>query len=377
MSAKHAAAEADLRWETRLLLTITAIMVAFGIANTYSASSFVAPGETGASFAVRQFTGAVVGGLLLSIVARIDYHIWQRWAWPLLTVTIVFLVVPLLPFTHDIAPLRNGARRWIDFGPISFQPSEVAKLTIVIWCAMLAAKKGDMIRKFGKGVVPFLLVLGSVSLLILLEPNLSMATLVALLGGIVLFTAGAKLGHFLLLGIAGVLLVVQQIGTADYRIARALTFLNRGDPPVEAAYQINQSLMGVGAGGLFGVGFGQGHQKLGYLPFAYSDFLFAAIGEEWGFLGLVVVVGLFATFLWLGFRIARTAKDRFGTYVAAGLTAAVGITAVLHMGVTLALLPTTGLPLPFMSDGRTSLVFALVGTGILVNVGRQRGRVRK
>ncbi len=377
MSAKHAAAEADLRWETRLLLTITAIMVAFGIANTYSASSFVAPGETGASFAVRQFTGAVVGGLLLSIVARIDYHIWQRWAWLLLTVTLVFLVVPLLPFTHDIAPLRNGARRWIDFGPISFQPSEVAKLTIVIWCAMLAAKKGDMIRKFGKGVVPFLLVLGSVSLLILLEPNLSMATLVALLGGIVLFTAGAKLGHFLLLGIAGVLLVVQQIGTADYRIARALTFLNRGDPPVEAAYQINQSLMGVGAGGLFGVGFGQGHQKLGYLPFAYSDFLFAAIGEEWGFLGLVVVVGLFATFLWLGFRIARTAKDRFGTYVAAGLTAAVGITAVLHMGVTLALLPTTGLPLPFMSDGRTSLVFALVGTGILVNVGRQRGRVRK
>ncbi len=377
MSAKHAAAEADLRWETRLLLTITAIMVAFGIANTYSASSFVAPGETGASFAVRQFTGAVVGGLLLSIVARIDYHIWQRWAWPLLTVTIVFLVVPLLPFTHDIAPVRNGARRWIDFGPISFQPSEVAKLTIVIWCAMLAAKKGDMIRKFGKGVVPFLLVLGSVSLLILLEPNLSMATLVALLGGIVLFTAGAKLGHFLLLGIAGVLLVVQQIGTADYRIARALTFLNRGDAPVEAAYQINQSLMGVGAGGLFGVGFGQGHQKLGYLPFAYSDFLFAAIGEEWGFLGLVVVVGLFATFLWLGFRIARTAKDRFGTYVAAGLTAAVGITAVLHMGVTLALLPTTGLPLPFMSYGRTSLVIALVGTGIIVNVGRQRGRVRK
>ncbi len=377
MSAKHAAAEADLRWETRLLLTITAIMVAFGIANTYSASSFVAPGETGASFAVRQFTGAVVGGLLLSIVARIDYHIWQRWAWLLLTVTLVFLVVPLLPFTHDIAPLRNGSRRWIDFGPISFQPSEVAKLTIVIWCAMLAAKKGDMIRKFGKGVVPFLLVLGSVSLLILLEPNLSMATLVALLGGIVLFTAGAKLGHFLLLGIAGVLLVVQQIGTADYRIARALTFLNRGDAPVEAAYQINQSLMGVGAGGLFGVGFGQGHQKLGYLPFAYSDFLFAAIGEEWGFLGLVVVVGLFATFLWLGFRIARTAKDRFGTYVAAGLTAAVGITAVLHMGVTLALLPTTGLPLPFMSYGRTSLVIALVGTGILVNVGRQRGRVRK
>lgn len=377
MSPRRAAAKVDLRWETRLLLTITAIMVAFGIANTYSASSFVAAGETGASFAVRQFTGAVVGGLLLSIVARIDYHVWQRWAWPLLSVTVFLLVVPLLPFTYDIAPVRNGARRWVDIGPINFQPSEVAKITVVFWCAMLAAKKGDMIRQFGKGVVPFLVVLGLVSLLILLEPNLSMATLVALLGGIVLFTAGAKLGHFMLLAIAGLLLVVQQIGVADYRIARALTFLNRGDAPAEAAYQINQSLMGIGAGGLFGVGFGQGHQKLGYLPFAYSDFLFAAIGEEWGFLGLLVVVGLFATFLWLGFRIARTAKDRFGTYMAAGLTAGIGITAVLHMGVTLAVLPTTGLPLPFMSYGRTSLVIALVATGILVNVGRQRGPARK
>jgi cell division protein FtsW len=314
--------------------------------------------------------------LLLSIVARIDYHLWRRLAWPLLALTVGLLIVPLLPFTYSIAPVINGARRWVDIGPINFQPSEVAKLSVVVWCAMLAVKKGDQVRNFRKGVLPFLVVIGLVSTLILLEPNLSMATLVALLGGIVLFAAGAKIGHFILLGVAGVLVLIQQIGSADYRLARALTFLNPEEASASAIHQVNQSLMGLGSGGIFGVGFGQGHQKLGYLPFAYSDFLFSAIGEEWGFLGIVVVVGLYGTYLWLGFRIARTAKDKFGTLVAAGLTAAVGITAVLHMGVTLAVLPTTGLPLPFMSYGRTSLVMALVATGIVVNIGRQRGKAR-
>jgi len=325
VSVKRRLADSDLRWETRLLLAVTAILVAFGIANTYSASSFIAPGETGVGFAARQFTGAVVGGLLLSIVARIDYHLWRRLAWPLLALTVGLLIIPLLPFTYSIAPVINGARRWVDIGPINFQPSEVAKLSVVVWCAMLAVKKGDQVQK---GVLPFLVVIGLVSTLILLEPNLSMATLVALLGGIVLFAAGAKIGHFILLGVAGVLVLIQQVGSADYRLARALTFLNPEEASASAIHQVNQSLMGLGSGGIFGVGFGQGHQKLGYLPFAYSDFLFSAIGEEWGFLGIVVVVGLYGTYLWLGFRIARTAKDKFGTLVAAGLTAAVGITAV-------------------------------------------------
>lgn len=376
MSAKRRIAESDLRWETRLLLTVTAILVAFGIANTYSASSFIAPGETGVGFAARQLTGAVVGGLLLSIVARIDYHVWQRLAWPLLAVTVGVLVIPLLPFTYSMAPVINGARRWVDIGPINFQPSEIAKMSVVIWCAMLAVKKGNQVRQFKKGVLPFLVVVGLVSVLILLEPNLSMASLVALLGGIVLFAAGAKIGHFILLGVAGLLALIQQIGSADYRLARALTFLNPEEASASAVHQVNQSLMGLGSGGLLGVGFGQGHQKLGYLPFAYSDFLFSAIGEEWGFLGVIVVVGLYGTYLWLGLRIARTAKDKFGTLLAAGLTAAVGITAVLHMGVTLAVLPTTGLPLPFMSYGRTSLVISLAATGIVVNIGRQRSKAR-
>jgi cell division protein FtsW len=267
----------------------------------------------------------------------------------------------------------NGARRWLDLGLINFQPSELARMVVVIWCAMLASKKGLQVREFKKGVLPFMLILGLVSVLILLEPNLSMATLVALLGGLVLFTSGAKIGHFLLLGGAGMILVFHQIRDAQYRLARLVTFMNPGDATSDAGFQIKQSLVGIGSGQIFGVGFGEGQQKLGYLPYAYSDFLFSTIGEEWGFLGVLVVVTLFSLFCWLGFRIAKTAGDPFAQYLAVGLTATIGLTAFMHMAVSLGLMPTTGLTLPFMSYGRSSQVISLLGTGILINIGRLRG----
>src|SRR4051812_19396707 len=288
----------------------------------------------------------------------------------------ILLAIPLLPFTHAFAPSINGARRWVDIGPINFQPSEVARLAVVVWCAMLASKKGDQVRQFKKGILPFICVLGLVSLLILLEPNLSMATLVALLGGLVLFASGARIGHFILLSGCGVILVFHQIRDAQYRLARLLTFLNPGDATTEGGFQIHQSLVGIGSGGLFGTGFGQGQQKLGFLPYAYSDFLFSTIGEEWGVAGVLIVVFLFALFCWLGFRIARTASEPFGQYLAVGLTATIGLTAFMHMAVSLGLMPTTGLTLPFMSYGRSSQVISLIGTGILINIGRLRGRPR-
>jgi cell division protein FtsW len=368
----------ELRWETRLLGAVTAVLLAFGVAATYGAASLVTVrGENvGPEFALRQLSGAAIGGVLLLVASRQDYWRWRQLAWPILLGTIVLLAVPLLPFTHGIAPSVNGARRWVDLGPLNFQPSEVARLAVVIWCAMLASKKGDRVRDFKKGVLPFISVLGLVSLLILLEPNLSMATLVALLGGLVLFTSGARIGHFVLLAGCGVILVFHQIRDAQYRLARLLTFLNPGDATTEAGFQIHQSLVGIGSGGFFGTGFGQGQQKLGYLPYAYSDFLFSTIGEEWGFLGVFAVVFLFGLFCWLGFRIARTASDPFGQYLAVGLTATIGLTAFMHMAVSLGLMPTTGLTLPFMSYGRSSQVISLLGTGILINIGRLRGRPR-
>jgi cell division protein FtsW len=367
----------ELRWETRLLAVVTATMVVFGIASMYGAASLLSgqSGENiGLSYALTQVSGAILGGIALLVVSRIDYRLWQRLAWPMLLFTVVLLVIPLLPFTHGIAPLRNGARRWVDIGPINFQPSELARLVIVIWCAMLAAKKGEQVRQFKKGVLPFLLVIGFVSGLILLEPNLSMATLVGLLGMTVLFTAGAKIGHFLLLAFGAVLLVANQITDVEYRIRRLIAFLDGGSATSEAGFQLNQSIIGFGSGQFLGLGFGEGQQKLGYVPYAYSDFLFSTIGEEWGFLGVIVVVFLFGLFCWMGFRIARTASDPFGQYLAVGLTAAIGVSAFLHMAVTMGLMPTTGLTLPFMSHGRSSLMISLVGTGILINIGRQRGR---
>ena len=366
----------ELRWETRLLGMVTAVLVVFGIAATYGAASLVTvKGQNvGVGFAARQCGGAIIGGILLLIASRQDYYRWRYLAWPLLLTTVALLLIPLLPFTKSIAPTLNGARRWVDIGPINFQPSEVARLAVVIWCAMLASKKGKQMREFKRGVLPFILILGLVSLLIFLEPNLSMATLVALLGGLVLFTSGAKIGHFILLAGVGVILVFHQIRDAQYRLARLVTFLNPGDATTEAGFQIHQSLVGIGSGGIFGTGFGEGQQKLGYLPYAYSDFLFSTIGEEWGFIGVLVVVSLFALFCWLGFRIARTAADPFGQYLAVGLTATIGLTAFMHMAVSLGLIPTTGLTLPFMSYGRSSQVISLLGTGILINIGRLRGR---
>jgi cell division protein FtsW len=325
---------------------------------------------------MRQLSGALLGGVLLLLASRQDYYRWRVLAWPLLLVTVVLLLIPVLPFTTGIAPAVNGARRWVELGPLSFQPSELARVAVVVWCAMLAAKKGSQIREFKKGMLPFILVLGLVSFLILLQPNLSMATLVALLGGLVLFTSGAKIGHFILLSGAAVILVFHQIRDAQYRLARLVTFLNPGDATTEAGFQIHQSLVGIGSGGIFGTGFGQGQQKLGYLPYAYSDFLFSTIGEEWGFIGVLGVVSLFALFCWLGFRIARTAADPFGQYLAVGLTASIGLTAFMHMAVSLGLMPTTGLTLPFMSYGRSSQVISLLATGILINIGRSRGRPR-
>ncbi len=366
----------DARWETRLLAVLAAILVVFGLTAVYGASSLVADsgGQVGASFALKQALGAAVGGLVAAGLARTDYRKWQRAAWPLLAVAALLLLVPLLPFTHRITPTLNGARRWVNLGFVTVQPSELAKFAVVVWTAMLAAKKGERIRTFQYGLLPFIVVLAPLVGLIFFEPNLSMALLVALLAGVVLFTAGARIGHFLALGVLATPLLFGAVASAQYRLARVVTFLNPGSAPAEASWQVHQSLLGMGAGRLFGVGLGQGQQKLGYLPYAYSDFIFSTIGEEWGFLGVLAILVLFGTFVWVGFRIARSAGDLFGQLLAVGLTALIGVTAALHIGVSLALLPATGITLPFISYGRSSLFVALVATGVLISVGRARRR---
>jgi cell division protein FtsW len=359
----------ELRWETRLLTVVTAVLTVFGIASLYAAAAME---ERPFDLFAKQLAGAGMGALALLIVSRVDYHRWRNLAWPLLLLALAALIVVVLPFTRSIAPSINGARRWIQLGSANFQPSELARFAIVVWTAMLAAKKGDAVRGFKKGVLPFLLIIGVMSFLILIEPNLSMATLVALLGGVVLFTAGARIGHFLLLGVAALFGGLSLIWAEPYRLQRLKCFLE----PCEGGgdWQLQQALLGFGSGEPLGVGYGHGQLKMNYLPYAHSDFLGATIGEEWGFLGVLVISLLFFIFCWLGFRIAKTAPDPFGQYLATGLTASVALAALLHGAVNLGLMPTTGLALPFMSSGLSALLVALFSVGVLVNIGRSRGR---
>ena len=361
----------DTQWETRLLGILAAGLIVVGLVSVYGASSLVNTqgGVVGASYFFKQAIGAAIGGLGATILARTDYHVWQRWAWPLLGITALLLLLPVLPFTRVIAPTLNGARRWVNLGFTVVQPSELAKFTLVSWTAMLAAKKGEQIRTFKFGLLPFLVVLFPLIGLVFLEPNLSMALLLTMLTGTVLFAAGARIGHFLLLGIGATPVLFGAVASAQYRLARVLHFLSAGSAPSEAQSQVHQSLVGIGAGRLIGVGFGQGQQKLGYLPYAYSDFIFSTIAEEWGFIGVLAITLCFAGICWLGFRIARRAPDAFGQLLAVGLTALIGVTAVLHIAVTLAVMPATGITLPLISYGRTSLFVSLAAVGVLVSIG--------
>ena len=358
--------EAEHLWERRLLAVVTALLVVFGLAAVAGAA------QVGPTFAVRQAVGAAVGGLALLVIARIPHTSWHRLAYPVLVAVSALLILVLLPFTHGIAPEINGARRWIIVGWFTVQPSELAKFAVVVWAASFAARKGDRLRALKRGLGPFFLVLVPVLLLISVEPHLSMTVLIGLLAAVVLFTAGAKLGHLIMLAAAGVVAVYQGIFSESYRVARLVAFLRPEQVSSDASEQIRQSLVGIGAGRLLGVGFGEGQQKLGYLPYSYSDFIFSTIGEEWGFVGVTTLVALFAVYVWVALRIARTAPDAFGRYLAVGLGAMVGLAAFLHVAVNLALLPTTGLTLPFIAYGRSSLVVALGATGVLFSVARAR-----
>ena len=236
-------------WESRFVGVVAAVLSVFGIAAVYGASSITAVqmGHSGWTFALRQLGGVILGLVVLIVVARIDYHVWQRWAWPLLGLSAVAVLVPVLPGMAGVVREVNGSRRWIDLGIVTIQPSEIAKFTVVVWTAMLATKKGEMIREFRHGLLPFLAILAPISLVILVEPDFSTAAMVFLLAGIVLFCAGARIGHFLLLGIVAVPIAWREIMGVQYRLARMLTFLSPGADLSEANWQVTQSMIGIGA----------------------------------------------------------------------------------------------------------------------------------
>ena len=361
--------------EARVLVILTGVLLAFGVATVYSASAIVEmqAGQGHAYLLLRQLTGMAVGAVLFAVAAKLDAELWERWAWPLMALSLVLLIVVILPFTATIAPRIHGSRRYL-FGA-SLQPSELAKLAVVLWTSMLVVKKGPVMRRLTKGLLPFLVVIGALDILVMLEPDLSTAMMFTLVMGLILFTGGVRIGHFVALGALLIPLLYVKIERLNYVLLRMTAFFDPGGAPPEVSYQLRQSLIAVGSGQIFGVGFGRGRQQYGFLPFGYDDFIAGHIGEEWGFVGLALLVAAFALYAAVGFRIARKARTPFLQLVAVGLTVTTVLTAYLHIGVATGLLPTTGLTLPFISYGRSNLVLSLLMTGILVNIGSRRERV--
>src|SRR5262249_42855947 len=371
---RPAAARPDvlLRWrmgpEARLMVLVSAILSAFGLAVLYSSSAFVAIADHGSSmfFFIRQVEGLAVGVLIFLLTAKVDAELLRKWAWPIMWFTIAAMAAVLV-LPGRIAPTIHGSKRFL-FGA-SFQPSEFAKLAVVVWVSMLIVKKGDALKRFMKGLIPFVVVIGILDVLAALEPDLSVAMLLTLLMALLLFVGGARMGHFIALGAMCLPVFIAKVEKWRYALSRVTAFLHPGNAPETVSFQLNQSLIAVGSGGWFGRGFGEGMQQAFFVPFPHSAFVASNVGEEWGFVGIAGITVASALSALLGFRIARQARTPFLQLVAVGLTFTTVLTAFLHIGVVIGLLPTTGLTLPFISYGRSNLILTMLFTGILLNIG--------
>lgn len=363
-------------WEPAAVVALTVALLLFGLLTLHSASSVMAQrGDLPHyHYVARQGIGAVIGMGMMVLCARIPTRVWRRYAHHILAGAVLLLIVVVLPFTEPIAPTINGARRWLRAG-ITFQPSDPAKLAIVVWTAALAVRKQPLMRSMRRGLAPFVVGWSLILVPVALEPDLSTACLIVAVGMAIIFVAGARIGHFVVLGLACLPLAVSLL-VSGYRGARwESLLLNPGTTPDASSFQSYQSLVAIGSGGVAGVGFGEGRQKFGFLPEAHNDFIFAMIGEEWGFVGTVAVILCFLALIVLGFRIARRARDTFGELLAVGVSSLIGFQAFLHVGVGLGVLPATGLSLPFISFGRSNLVAMLAAVGILIAVAREAAGV--
>ncbi|HMC55783.1 MAG TPA: putative peptidoglycan glycosyltransferase FtsW [Gemmatimonadaceae bacterium] len=356
------------------LVFVSAVLLAFGLAVLYSASAIVAinEGRPGTFYLTRQLSGAAIGVVAFMIAAKMDAERWREWAWPLMWATLAALLLCLV-LPNSIAPRVNGSKRFL-FGT-SLQPSELGKFAVVVWTSMLVVKKSEQLRRFTRGLLPFLVVLLGLCVLAAAEPDLSVAMLYTLLMAIVLFAGGARLAHFMLIGGLAIPFLWKEVERVQYAVLRLTSFLDPGRAPSAVSYQLHQSLVAVGSGGIFGTGFGEGRQQYGFLPYPYSDFIASNVGEEWGFVGMAALTLAFAAYALFGFRIARAARTPFLQLLAVGLTFTTVLTAYLHIGVVVGLLPTTGLTLPFASYGRSNLILTLFTTGVLANIGSSRERV--
>lgn len=354
-----------------ILFATILILVSVGIIMVYSASSYASLHSKYYNyddmfFLKKQGLWAIIGITFMIIAEKRDYHKLKKNAGFFIIITVILL---LAVFAF---PDNHGARRWIYLpGGASIQPSEIAKYVVVLYMAKSIEQKGEKIRTFKYGIMPYLLVSGFFAGLILLEKNLSIASVVMIVTLIVLFSSGCKKKHmailFLLVFAAGVAFTVLE----PYRMKRLVSFLNPWEDPKGDGYQLIQSLLALGSGGILGMGIGQSRQKCYYIPEPHNDFIFSIIGEELGLIGCVVIICLFLVFIWRGIKTAIRARDVFGTLLAIGITGVIAIQAIINIAVVTGSMPVTGVPLPFISYGGSSLVFNLTAMGILLNISRQ------
>jgi cell division protein FtsW len=347
------------------LLAVTVALMGFGLVMVWSASSALAQERYGSPyyFLVKQVVWSAIGLGGMVAALRLDYRVLRRPAvvYLLLLASTLLLIVVLF-----LKPV-NEAHRWIRMGALSFQPAELAKLSIVVFLAYHVERRADRVNEFVT-LFPALLLLGWFSFLVLIQPDLGTAFCLVLTGAVMLYAAGVRLKYFVALAVPAAAVLYGAVMSVPWRRVRLITFLDPWSDPQGAGYQVIQSLIAVGTGGVTGVGLMEGRQKLFYLPYPYSDFVFAVIGEELGMLGALAVVLAFVVILWRGLRAAWGAPDDFGRFLAAGLTLSIVFQALINISVTLGLLPTKGIPLPFISAGGSSLVFALVGIGLVASV---------
>ncbi|MBM7855938.1 cell division protein FtsW [Desulfohalotomaculum tongense] len=351
-----------------LFLTVL-MLLSIGIVMVFSASQYVTiiRYHNAFYFFERQMLWALIGVTAMIFTMNFDYYKIKRWILPIVVLGVILLLLVLIP---GIGKEVNGSRRWIDLGFISFAPAELVKLCLIIFVAFGLSKNPNRVQDFKKGLLPYLILMGITAGLILKQPDLG--TAVTLCGTIIVMflAAGARMIHLYGLGALGLAAVALAIYFEPYRMKRFLAFLDPEADPQGSGYHIIQSLYALGSGGLFGLGLGQSKQKFLYLPENHTDFIFAIIGEELGFIGASLVVMLFILLAWRGFKIAITSPDPFASLLATGITSAIVLQAIINMAVVTGSMPVTGVPLPFISFGGTSLLFTLIGVGILLNISK-------
>ena len=349
------------------------ILVAFGLVMVYSASAVYGAAQTGDSlfYFKRQLIAAILGVVAMVIGVRVGYQRLVKLAYPLLFVTAVLLVLVLIP---GVGYTVGGSSRWIRVWGYNLQPGELAKLAFIVYLACSLTRKKEKIRRFGSGFLPHLLVSGVLILLLLRQPDFGTAATLTIMLFLLLFVAGTRVSYIFVAALAALPMAYGLIAGSPYRMRRLLAFLDPWSHRFDIGYQISESLMSFGSGGITGVGLGEGKHKLFFLPAAHTDFIYSIVGEELGMIGAVVVLVLFGIVVWRGFRASMRAPDLFGTYLAFGLSGLIGLQTLVNMGVVMGLLPTKGLTLPFFSYGGSSLVCTLLAVGILLNISAAGGR---